>query len=292
MRVMVIYNPISGRGHSAKNAGEIAQQVTRIPSDVELVETQPSSPETWLTPKLQFDPDAVIVVGGDGTLRQVASVLVGSSIPLYHAACGTENLFAKSMGMLSHPEVVVASIKGGKTTTIDTATANGAFMILMSSVGFDAGVVADLAIHRGTSITHLSYIAPIIRQLFNWHPPEITIKVDGEVIVTNKKGWAVVANSNAYARGLNPARDANITDGKLDVVLLPLKGRLGLWKWIRLMKRGVHLHHPDAVYARGEKITVHTSEPLPWQIDGDAIGEASEMNITCVPHSICVLVNK
>ena len=40
-----------------------------------------------------------------------------------------------------------------------------------------------------------------------------------------KKGWAIVANSKAYARGLNPARDANITDGKLDVVFLPLKGR-------------------------------------------------------------------
>ena len=289
MRVMVIYNPISGRGKSSKLALAIADLLLRLPSDVELVQTLPSPPEIWLKPKMQCNPDAVVVVGGDGTLRQVASILVGTDIAVYHAACGTENLFANSMGMFSPPEVVIASIEDGKTKTIDTATANGEFMILMASVGFDAGVVMDLAKHRGTSITHLSYIAPILRQLFNWNPPKISIAVDGEELVTNKTGWAVIANSKAYARGLNPARDASVTDGKLDVVFLPLKGRYSVWKWIRLMKRGTHLHHPDAIYSRGKTISVQTIEPSPWQIDGDPAGDATEMNITCVPKSLCVL---
>ncbi len=291
MRAMVIYNPISGRGTSCSNACGVAERLLQLPCDVELVQTQPSSPELWLKPKMQCNPDAVIVVGGDGTLRQVASVLVGSTVPLYHVACGTENLFAKSMGMLSAPEVVIAAIEKAKTQAIDTATANGDFMLLMASVGFDAGVVADLAVHRGSSITHLSYILPIVRQLFKWNPPSISIEVDGEVIVTNKKGWAVVANSKAYARGLNPARDASVHDGKLDVVFLPLKGRLSLWKWVRLMKRGTHFHHPDAVSGRGVTISVRTTNPSPWQIDGDSIGNAIEMQISCVPKSLSVLVN-
>ena len=291
MRAMVIYNPISGRGTSCNNACGVAERLLQLPCDVELVQTQPSSPELWLKPKMQCNPDAVIVVGGDGTLRQVASVLVGSTVPLYHVACGTENLFAKSMGMLSAPEVVIAAIEKAKTQAIDTATANGDFMLLMASVGFDAGVVADLAVHRGSSITHLSYILPIVRQLFKWNPPSISIEVDGEVIVTNKKGWAVVANSKAYARGLNPARDASVHDGKLDVVFLPLKGRLSLWKWVRLMKRGTHFHHPDAVSGRGVTISVRTTNPSPWQIDGDSIGNAIEMQISCVPKSLSVLVN-
>lgn len=289
MRVMVIYNPISGRGKSYKNAGAIAELLLRIPCDVELVQTQPSPPELWLKPKMQCNPDAVVVVGGDGTLRQVASILVGTDIAVYHAACGTENLFAKSMGMSSTPDAIVDAIENAKAQTIDTATANGEFMILMTSVGFDAGVVMDLANHRGTSITHLSYIAPILRQLFSWNPPTISIEVDGEELVTNKTGWTVVANSKAYARGLNPARDASVTDGKLDVVFLPLKGRYSLWKWIRLMKRGMHLHHPDAIYSRGKTISVQTIEPSPWQIDGDPAGDATEMNITCVPKSLSVI---
>ena len=289
MRVMVIYNPISGRGKSSKLALAIADLLLRLPSDVELVQTLPSPPEIWLKPKLQFNPDAVVVVGGDGTLRQVASTLVGTTIAVYHVACGTENLFANSMGMLSPPETIIASIESGNTHTIDTATANGEFMLLMASVGFDAGVVAELAEHRGASITHMSYIAPIISQLWKWKPPTITMTVDEEKLVMKKQGWAVVANSKAYARGLNPARDASMTDGKLDVLFLPLKGRLSLWKWIRLMKRGTQLHHPDAIYARGKTVTVQTNEPSLWQFDGDPAGIASEMNITCVPNSLCVV---
>ncbi len=291
MRVMVIYNPISGRGTSCKHACGIAERLLQLPCDVELVQTQHSSPEKWLTPKLQFNPDAVIVVGGDGTLRQVASVLVGSVVPLYHIACGTENLFAKSMGMLPNPEVVIAAIENAKTQTIDTATANGDFMLLMASVGFDAGVVADLAKHRGTSISHLSYVLPILRQLLNWNPPTISIEVDGESIVSNKIGWAVVANSKAYARGLNPARDASVHDGKLDVVFLPLKGRLSLWNWVRLMKRGTHLHHQNAVYAQGKNIIVQTSESSLWQIDGDSAGSYSSIEIRCEPKSLVVFAS-
>ena len=131
---------------------------------------------------------------------------------------------------------------------------------------------------------------PIIRQLFHWKVPELTIRVDGDEIVSSQKGWAVVANSKAYAGGLNPARDASVHDGQLDVVFLPLRGRRCLWKWIRLMKRGTHVHHPEAIYSRGKTISVQTTEPSPWQIDGDPAGEAREMKFVCVPNSLYVLM--
>ncbi|MBC8201784.1 MAG: NAD(+)/NADH kinase [Planctomycetes bacterium] len=290
MRVLVLYNPVSGRGKACHLAVAIAQQFLQSPCDVELIQTQAGDPQKWLTPKLAFKPDAVIAVGGDGTLRQVASVLAGSTVPVYHAGSGTENLFAKSMNTnRATPESVANAVFGGERIEIDTATANGKFMLLMASVGFDAEVVTDLAETRGNSITHFSYIMPFVRQLLKWKTPEITIAVDGKVILQNKKGWAVVANSKQYARGLNPARNANITDGKLDVVFLPLAGRLSLLKWIRLMHRGTHLHHQDVIYASGCEIEVSTTSPAPWQLDGDSIGEATKMKLVCVPKSLHVL---
>ena len=110
MRVMVMYNPVSGRGKSCRHAGAIAERLIQIPCDVELVQTQTISPELWLAPKLQCNPDAIVVVGGDGTLRQIASVVKETNIPVYHSACGTENLFAKSMALDAHPDAVVRAI--------------------------------------------------------------------------------------------------------------------------------------------------------------------------------------
>jgi diacylglycerol kinase (ATP) len=290
MRVLILYNPVSGRGKACKMAYAIAEKFVKSSCDIEMIPTQKGNPQEWLEPKLQVAPDAVIVVGGDGTLRQVASVLVGTTIPVYHAGSGTENLFAKSMNTNNTPpESIVESVLKNEVQIIDTAIANGEFMLLMASVGFDAAVVADLASNRGHSITHFSYIFPCLRQLVKWNPPTVSILVDGEEVVSNQTGWAVVANSKQYARGLNPARKANIADGKIDVVFLPLKNRLGLLNWIRWMKRGTHLHHPKAVYATGAQIKISSGSSAPWQLDGDSIGETKEMNIACVPKSLRVL---
>ena len=276
-RIIIAYNPVSGRGRASQLATAIASCFVRHPNDVELVPTKQEDPKEWLIPKLKTKPDAVVVVGGDGTLRQVASVLVGTNIPIYHAASGTENLFAKSMNMSSEPEEIALAIELGMTQSIDTATANKQFMLLMGSVGFDADIIARLAASRGSSITHMSYLVPTIKSLLSFHPPTISIEVDGEKLVDHIQGWAIVANSRAYARGLNPAKDARIDDGELDILFLPVRSRLQLLHWVRLLPKGTHVHHPNAIYMRGKEVTVQTTSQVHWQIDGDAAGLFSEM---------------
>ena len=289
MRAMVLYNPISGRGIACQLAGEISKALLQAQVDVEFLPTEAGDPKQWLTPKLETKPDAIVAVGGDGTIRHVASAMLDSGIPVYHAASGTENLFAKSMSMSSTPVDVIAAVLGGASSVIDTATANGSFMLLMASVGFDAAVVCDLAKHRGASITHFSYAMPCIRQFLRWNSPVISIQVDGKEMVTQQRGWAVVANSNAYARGLNPAKDADIADGLLDVVFLPVTGRMRLLQWVRRLRRGTHLQHPDAKCTRGSSVLVRTQSSAMWQIDGDPVGETTEMEVVCHGGSLRVL---
>ena len=289
MRAMVLYNPISGRGIACQLAGEISKALLQAQVDVEFLPTEAGDPKQWLTPKLETKPDAIVAVGGDGTIRHVASALLDSGIPVYHAASGTENLFAKSMSMSSTPVDVIAAVLAGESLVIDTATANGSFMLLMASVGFDAAVVCDLTNHRGASITHFSYVMPCIRQFLRWNPPIISIQVDGNDMVTEQQGWAVVANSNAYARGLNPAKDADIADGLLDVVFLPMAGRLRFLQWVRRLRSGTHLQHSHAMCTRGTSVQVQTQSSAPWQIDGDPIGETTEMHCTIAPASLSVL---
>ena len=290
MRAMVLYNPISGRGIACQLAGEISKALLQVHVDVEFLPTQAGDPTEWLTPKLQTKPDAVVVVGGDGTLRLVAGALIDSDIPIYHAASGTENLFAKSMSMSSTPVDVIAAVLAGESSVIDTASVNDSFMLLMASVGFDAEVVADLANHRGASITHFSYVLPCIRQFLCWKPPVISIQLDGKDMVTQQRGWAVIANSNAYARGLNPAKDADIADGLLDVVFLPMTGRFRFLQWVRRLRSGMHLQHPKALCLQGARVQVQTQSSASWQIDGDPVGETTEMEVVCNARSLRVLM--
>lgn len=288
-RILITYNPISGRGIASKFAADIAATLIRKPCDIEICPTQLADTKIWLHKHLLAKPDAVIVVGGDGTLRQIASALVNTDIPVYHAASGTENLFSKSMSMTSDPSLIISAIEANNVKSIDTAIANEQFMLLMGSVGFDAEVVARLAEKRGSSITHWSYLTPSIQSFFDFNPPIISIEVDGNQLVSESSGWAVVANSKVYARGLNPARDALLTDGELDIVFLPFRRRLQLLRWIQLMRKGTHLHHPNAICARGKQIIVKTTEPVNWQIDGDPVGREKQMKFNIKPKTLTVL---
>ena len=295
MRVLVAYNPVSGRGVANTLGGDISAALLQAGCDVELLPTQADDPQKWLAQKLQ-QIDRVVAVGGDGTLRSIASCLVGTDIPVYHAPSGTENLFATSMHMSNNPPEVARVVLNGKVKTIDTATVNGEFLLLMVSVGFDAQVVADLAANRGRSITHASYIMPCVRNFLNFSAPELSITVDGQHVVEEQKGWVVVANSPAYARGLNPARNASITDGVLDVVFLPIHSRLSLLNWMLRIKRGTHLQHKDAVELRGASVQTTTTLPAHWQLDGDAPpGNTPEskttrqLNLVSNPSSLAII---
>jgi diacylglycerol kinase (ATP) len=292
MRVLIAYNPVSGRGVANKLGRDISAALLQSGCDVELLPTEAGDPKNWLSPRLK-QMDRVVAVGGDGTLRSIASCLVDTNIPVYHAASGTENLFAKSMRMSNDSRKVAEVVLNGEVKLIDTATANGEFLLLMASVGFDAEVVADLAKNRGKSITHMSYLTPCIRKFLKFYPPEVSVTVDGVEVVEKRRGWVVVANSFAYAQGLNPARNASLTDGLLDVVFLPIQSRCSLITWILRVKRGVHLLHKNVVELRGRNIQINTSSPAYWQLDGDSPSEnqTTFLNVAIHPKSLTIITS-
>lgn len=291
MRVLVAYNPVSGKGHANTLGGAISALFLKKGCDVELLPTQADDPQKWLEPSLK-QIDRVVAVGGDGTLRSIASCLVGTGIPVYHAASGTENLFAKSMRMSNDPKKIVQAVLEGDVRRIDTARANGEFLLLMASVGFDAAVVADLAKNRGNSITHMSYLIPCIRKFLHFSAPRMTITIDGEQIIEDQKGWVVVANSPAYAQGLNPARNASTTDGVLDVVFLPIQSRCSLMTWVLRVKRGTHLQHKNAIELRGTNIQITSTKLAFWQLDGDSPVSNMITNLTIQtnPSSLTIVI--
>ena len=69
MRVLILYNPVSGRGKACKMAYAIAEQFVKSPCEIEMIATQLGDPRDWLAPKLEGTQDAIIVVGGDGRGR-------------------------------------------------------------------------------------------------------------------------------------------------------------------------------------------------------------------------------
>lgn len=281
MRVAVVANPSSGRGTSLIAADRTCAALAdrgmvpvRIPLD--------AAPEDFEASCL--GARAVVVVGGDGTVRSMAARLAGRPVPLAIVPTGTENLAAREFGFRCSTKALARGISEGRSRAVDVGIvqrpglADHAFLI-MASVGFDADVVALLAETRRGPIGHLSYVRPVVSLLRGWSPPRFRAE-GAEGAIIDAAGQLVIANARRYALGLNPARLADPADGLLDAVALPARGSLDILRWaVRLLlSRGPLARCPAA---RASAWNVRLEAPANLQADGDPLpgGPAGEFRV-------------
>ncbi len=291
MTVAVVFNPISGAGRARAAAERLREGLARTGIPVDLVPTERADPGGWLRPRLVPTLRAVVVAGGDGAVRMVAPEAAIAGVPLWHAPCGTENLFARAFGMSADPERVAAAIASPVVRRIDLGRANGEPFLLMASAGFDATVVHELARHRKGSITHLSYLRPILRTLARWKASGVVWTIDGEPQELGP-GLVVVGNLPEYGLRLNPALEAVPDDGLLDAVHLPVRGAAGLLGWAALLRSGLHLRHPGARMRRGRSIRLVLDPAAEVQCDGDPVlgGPQRTVDLHAEPGAVGVLL--
>ena len=290
MRVVCLYNPVSGAGRAKARADSVGVALRDRGHEVDLVETKREPPERWLGPRLE-GAAALIVCGGDGAVRLASRAASRAGVPIHQCPSGTENLFARAFGMRPDPSAVAAAVDAMRTRRIDTGDADGQPFLIMASIGFDAEVVHDLAAHRDGPISHLSYLRPIVRQLRSWEAPRVRVSVDGHE-VADTEAFVVVGNLRQYARGLDPARLADPTDGVLDALVFPARGVSSLLRWAFEIWAGLHLRDRRLVYRVGEAIEIESPTPLRMQLDGDAADgpPSTRRRIEVRPASLEVLL--
>lgn len=275
--VPILFNPISGAGRGERAAHALAAALGEAGYASETLPTRPEPGDAWLDGPLD-GAAALVVVGGDGAVRAVAGAAIRTGTPLYHVPRGTANLFAGLFGMDRRPATLLAALERGAVQWVDACQAAGEPFLLMASVGFDAEVVHDLAARRGDSISYRSYAAPIARQLKRWAPMSVSVSIDGRPLPPGEAaGTVVAANAPCYAFGLNPAPDADMTDGLLDVVALPTPTRRSVLAW--MVRLRLRLGRPAA--HRGAAVEIRCDRQARLQLDGDPgpVGDVFHLSV-------------
>lgn len=280
MRVAILQNPNAGRGKGAAVAARFHEEASRSGHEVRALDvTKGHSGNGSHDPlgEMVEWSEAVVIVGGDGTLHHSLSTLMEHRRPVYHAAMGTENLFARGFGHGRSHERFLRAIGTGSVRRIDVATLSlgGSApspmpFAIMASLGPDASVVHRLSALRSGPISHLSYVKPTLAELTSPRIPTLTIRVDGKELVRERRGMVVIANMRQYAVGLNPASRADPSDGLLDVVFLPGRSIVAVVMSLSTRRLGV-----GAVgrAARGRHVEVElgTADHCLPQADGEAV---------------------
>jgi diacylglycerol kinase (ATP) len=216
--------------------------------------------------------DCVIAAGGDGTIRQVAAALLGTSTPLGIVPVGTANVLAYEIGLQTNAEAVARMLLTGPSVRIACARANAEPFLLMAGAGFDARVVAGLDHRFKSRIGKAAYAGPLVGALVR-PMDRLTVTVDHRHC---EASWVVVANARHYGGRFVMAPRTSIQERGLQAILFKARNQAVLLSQIMSLALG----RLDARAAKGRDVEIracsHVSiashHAVPAQLDGDAFG--------------------
>lgn len=283
-RITAIMNPISGARNRRAELDEIGRRLQAHGAHFDLqFTTQPNHAAALAAAAVEIS-DAILVVGGDGTVREVAEGMIGSTTPLLIFPTGTENLVARQFGMTTDIDRVVECLLNGTTISCDLWRANGKAMLVVAGIGFDAECAYRLSQNRRGHITYFSWVRASLKAFWSYRFPTIRVELDGQCVFDDK-GLAFVGNLPCYGGGLNILAKAKYDDGLLDVCVLPCQSRLNLARQAWRIFRSRHVDSPGAYYGQGSRVSITSTDSVRVQIDGDE-GGFLPLDITHIPGGV------
>lgn len=288
MKLQFVINPIAG-GKSKKKVLEVLEKnFPKKDYQTTIAFTERERHATEITQKaLEKGVDAVIAVGGDGTINEVAQALIGSEVPLGIIPYGSGNGLARHLNVYVSVEKAVEIIKKFKPQLIDTCVINEKPFLCTSGVGFDAYVSSLFA--KAGKRGFQTYVESTLKAFFNYVPE--TYILETEVGMQEVEAFSVTfANASQYGNNAFIAPQADIQDGWLDVcVLMPFP------KW-QMPKIGLDLflkNLPKTKYYKSfrvKSVRLKRRQAGAVHLDGENYAFGEELSVVILPKSLKVLV--
>lgn len=259
--------------------------------------------------------NVVLGSGGDGTVRAVAEALRGTGIPLAIVPQGTGNLLARNLGApLNRIDDVVRAAFTGRNRPIDLGIArivradeseSEHVFLVLAGMGLDARAISATKSTLKKRVGWLAYVDAGVRTMITDRPLQIHYSVDRSAVKPLSVYTVMIGNCGLMPGGVLLIPDAELDDGKLDVVALR---PLGPFSWLRIWNKigwenGVLRRSRagrkiiDLVndtrsvsYLRAERYALAVPKPEPIQLDGDDFGLALTVTGEVDPGALVVRV--
>jgi diacylglycerol kinase (ATP) len=278
-RIRIISNPVSGVGGSARRAREVMLQLVERGCAVEVVETCRAGDARRIALEAR-SVDALVAVGGDGTINEVANGFCAPSPPpLGIIPSGTANVLAKEIGLPRKPADLADVIASGREIAWDAGRVRPGDrrFLLFVSAGFDAQVVHEFHKRRNGRIRMSDYVAWGVRTYLRCEIPKIQVVLDG-VRVADEAAWVVVSNVRSYGGPIVLTPGAKFDDGQFEVMIQRRRHKAdtahlfgtSLLAWAF----GIAARPADVTYHQARKVRLDSADgrPVPLQVDGDPGG--------------------
>jgi YegS/Rv2252/BmrU family lipid kinase len=291
--IRVIINPAAGRGESVLPVLNLSMKEAGIKWHASITR-QAGEAIKFAKAAVKEGVDALAVYGGDGTLMEAISGLMGSKIPLAILPGGSGNVMAEELGIPKDLKAACALMSQvpSTTKTIDVGQFGDRYFILGIALGFGAEMIKGADRETKNRIGILAYFLSAAAALRKTKKAVYHLKIDGEEHEVQGLTCIVANAGNLGFSNISYDKHIDVSDGFLDVVVVR-KANLSLFKLmaVTLLKR----ERPDNLelveHWQGKDISVSSSPKQTVQCDGEVLEELP-LHIKIIPQAIKVLVPK
>jgi YegS/Rv2252/BmrU family lipid kinase len=290
-KIKFIVNPISGIN---RNPQKIVQWINEVfsPSEdeIDIVYTSQPGDGTRLGEQAKVEGCTLVVaVGGDGTINEISSGLVNSSIPLGVIPAGSGNGFARNFLIPLNQLQAIKLLLNPRIISIDVGKINQHYFFNVAGIGLDA--LISLNFEKLGKRGPLPYFYVGIKSYLERKVVPIKVKFDNK----NLEFFPLVisiANAPQYGNGAIIAPKAIADDGYLDLCILD---DMPFWKAVLQMYRlfngtidKTKVFHSFQV----KDLTLIRTHPGVIHTDGNPINEGSHLEIKVIPKALKLAVSK
>jgi YegS/Rv2252/BmrU family lipid kinase len=250
--------------------------------------------------------DIVAAYGGDGTVAQVASGLIGTDVPLAILPGGTANVMSVELGIPNDLGGACELFCGteNRARWVDMGQIGDRFFLLRAGIGFEAAMVQEADREAKAGMGVMAYLLSALGNLRN--PPQATYTITMDDKVVESQGMTcIVANSGSLGRpGISLVPNVSVDDGLLDVIIVrqaDLRTLLAFTANVAGLTDTTPIAGDDDiedVVEETEKMLQHwkareieiRSDPIqPVQSDGEMVGD-TPIQCRVLPKAIQILV--
>lgn len=288
-RIWFIINPISGVRRKDDIPALVREYLDHNQYDFEIQYTTHKGHGSELAKEARnLAIDIVCAVGGDGSVHEIGTSLIGSNVLLAIIPIGSGNGLARHMNIPLTIKKAIHCINDQHKITMDTILVNEQAFLGVGGYGFDALIAQKFEGSKRRGL--VAYFKLILKEFFKYNPINISVDANGQI----KKlpvMLCTLANTKQWGNGLVVSPNSDATDGKVELILLkPFSfWRLPVLAMQFLFRRSDKSALMEVISF--DKATILVSEKIA-HYDGESMATKGVLHVKVVPKSLQILVGK
>lgn len=288
LRYLFIVNPISGGNDKSQLVDEAKNYFQQSGHIVYCHELGKRADDDKIASLIkEWKPDTVIAVGGDGTLKLVAELLikVDSNISIGLIPAGSANGMALELGIPGDVQTCLSIIDNRNIQPLDAIIINEKEVCLhLGDIGLNAQLVRKF--EQSDKRGKWGYLREVTGVLLRRKQLRVRITVDGKDY-PRKAFMIVLANARMYGMGTMINPDGNLQDGKMEIVVVKT---VSLWELLKMFFRYRHFNPKKIEIIQGEEVKIVSAKNAWFQVDGEYMGKVNEVTARVHKHALRMIL--